>query len=273
MLLATGDPKYADDMERTLYNAVLAGVSLDGRHYFYVNRMETKKPIERKGWFGTSCCPPNVQRLLGSLQQYLYTVDDSGIQIHLYNTSAIETKTSQGQAISLSVRTDYPRTGNVEIAIATEGRYVISLRIPLWAYEPKLVHNNESIDSITPGVYCKIERDWKKCDILRLDLSIKPRLIRGNPEAKDQQNKIAIMRGPLVYCLEQIDNATNIFDLTFPSDVALSEEESPLLNGIVTLKGHAFDTTGRGANFTAVPYNVWSNRKPTSMRIWIPVAQ
>ena len=185
MLLATGDPKYADDMERTLYNAVLAGVSLDGRHYFYVNRMETKKPIERKGWFGTSCCPPNVQRLLGSLQQYLYTVDDSGIQIHLYNTSAIETKTSQGQAISLSVRTDYPRTGNVEIAIATEGRYVISLRIPSWAHEPKLVHNNESIDSITPGVYCKIERDWKKYDILRLDLSIKPRLIRGNPEVKD----------------------------------------------------------------------------------------
>ncbi len=113
--------RYADDMERTLYNAVLAGVSLDGRDYFYVNRMETKEPIERKGWFNCSCCPPNVHRLLGSLQQYLYTVDDSGIQIHLYNTSAIETKTRQGQAISFSVRTDYPRTGNVEIAIGTEG--------------------------------------------------------------------------------------------------------------------------------------------------------
>jgi DUF1680 family protein len=273
MVLATGDAKYADDMERTLYNAVLAGVSLDGRHYFYVNRMETKEPIERKGWFNCSCCPPNVHRLLGSLQQYLYTVDDSGVQIHLYNTSAIETKSGQGQAISLSVRTDYPRGGNVEIAIGTEGRYAISLRIPLWAHEAKLVHNNESIDNITAGVYRKIERDWKKGDILRLNLSIKPRLVRGNPEVKDQQNKIAIMRGPLLYCLEQIDNTTDIFGLSVARDVALSEEESPLLNGIVRLKGKAFDSRGREIDFTAVPYNVWNNRKPTPMRIWIPVAE
>jgi DUF1680 family protein len=273
MVLATGDAKYADDMERTLYNAVSAGVSLDGRHYFYVNRMETKEPIERKGWFNCSCCPPNVHRLLGSLQQYLYTVDDSGVQIHLYNTSAIETRSGQGQAISLGVRTDYPRGSNVEIAIAKGGHYAISLRIPSWAHEAKLAHNNESIDSITAGVYYKIERDWKKGDILRLNLSIKPRLVRGNPEVKDQQKKIAIMRGPLVYCLEQIDNTTDIFDLTVPCDVGLSEEESPLLNGIVRLKGHAFDSTGREVDFTAVPYNVWNNRKPTSMRIWIPVAQ
>ncbi len=274
MLLATGDCKYADDMERTLYNAVLAGISLDGREYFYQNKMEVKagKNIRRKPWFGCSCCPPNVHRLLGSLQQYFYTVDDSGIAVHLYNSGRVRTDTPSGQAISLQQATaDYPTSGRVWIRVETAGEFRISLRIPKWAIEPKVAVNDEDVQGVQPGRYCSISRKWSRGDVIAIDFGMSLRLVPGNEKVKDQAGKVAILRGPLVYCLEQIDNdPADIFDISIPESCALAEEATHILNGTVIVKGRATDSRGRNVEFKAIPYHLWANRGATAMRVWLP---
>lgn len=275
MLLATGDCKYADDMERTLYNAVLVGISLDGTEYFYRNRMEVKpgKNIQRMPWFGCSCCPPNVQRLLGSLQQYFYTVDDSGIGVHLYNTGRVRAETPSGQAIALQQATDYPAGGRVWIRVETAGEFSISLRISGWAGEPKVEISGENVKDVRPGRYCTINRQWSRGDVIAIDFGMSPRFVSGNEKVKDQAGKIAILRGPLVYCLEQIDNApADIFDISIPKTCDLTEQMAHILNGTVIVKGSAFDRRDRDVEFKAIPYHLWANRGPTAMRVWIEQA-
>ncbi|MHC4353162.1 MAG: glycoside hydrolase family 127 protein [Planctomycetota bacterium] len=272
MLLATGDCKYADDMERTLYNAVLVGISLDGTEYFYQNKMEVKpgKNVRRMPWFGCSCCPPNVQRLLGSLQQYFYTVDDSGIAVHLYNTGRVRTETPSGRAIALQQATDYPTSGKVWIRAETAGEFSISLRVPGWAGEPKVEISGENVKDVRPGRYCSISRKWNRGDVIAIDFGMKPRLVPGNEKVKDQAGKVAILRGPLVYCLEQIDNdPTDIFDISIPKSCELTEQTTHILNGIVIVKGSAIDRRDRNVEFKAIPYHLWANRGPTAMRVWI----
>jgi len=273
MLLATGDCKYADDMEKTLYNATLVGISLDGTEYFYQNKMEVKpgKNIQRKPWFGCSCCPPNVHRLLGSLQQYFYTVDDSGIGVHLYNTGRVRTETPSGQAIALQQATDYPVTGRVWIRVETDGEFRISLRIPGWATEPKVAVNDEDVEDVEAGRYCPISRNWRRGDVIAIDFGISPRFVSGNEKVEDQAGKVAILRGPLVYCLEQIDNGpADIFDMSIPKTCGLTEEATHILNGTVIVKGRAIDGRDGTVDFKAIPYHLWANRGPTAMRVWLP---
>ena len=275
MLLATGDCKYADDMEKTLYNATLVGISLDGTEYFYQNKMEVKpgKNIQRKPWFGCSCCPPNVHRLLGSLQQYFYTVDDLGIGVHLYNTGLVRTETPSGQAIALQQATDYPATGRVWLRVETDGEFRISLRIPGWAAEPKVAVNDEDVEDVQAGRYCPISRNWRRGDVVAIDFGISPRFVSGNEKVKDQAGKVAILRGPLVYCLEQIDNEpADIFDISIPERCELTEQMTHILNGTVIVKGLAIDSRGRKVEFKAVPYHLWANRGATAMQVWLPRA-
>ncbi len=272
MLLATGDCKYTDDMERTLYNAVLVGISLSGTEYFYQNKMEVKpgRNLYRKPWFGCSCCPPNVHRLLGSLQQYFYTVDDSGISVHLYNTGRLRTETPSGRVISLQQATDYPSDGRVWIGVETAGEFSISLRIPGWAVEPKVAVNGEDVNDVQSGRYCSINRDWSKGDVIAIDFGMSSRLVAGNEKVKGQAGKVAIMRGPLVYCLEQIDNdPADIFDISIGENCDLAAEQTGMLNGAVAVKGRAIDGQGEIVDFRATPYHLWANRGATAMRIWL----
>ena len=271
MLLATGDCKYADDMERTLYNAVLVGISLDGTEYFYQNKMEVRpgRNIQRKPWFGCSCCPPNVHRLLGSLQQYFYTVDGSGIGVHLYNTGQVRTETPSGQVIALQQATDYPASGRVWIGVETDGEFRISLRIPGWITEPKVAVNGEDAKNVRPGCYCSISRQWRRGDVIAVDFGMSPCLVTGNEKVEDQAGKVAILRGPLVYCLEQIDNdPADIFDMSILENCELTAEPTSMLNAAVAVKGHAIDGQGRTVDFKAVPYHLWANRGATAMRVW-----
>ena len=281
MLLATGEAKYAEAMERALYNATLVGISLTGTEYFYVNRMEMRKPPAnrekgtglRNPWFGTSCCPPNVHRLFGSLQQYLYTTDDSGVQVHLYNDSKLDIRLKNGSVAQIEQRTDYPLSGKIEIAMNSGDRFTLSLRIPAWAKGAKVRRNSKPVEGVRPGGYARIDRKWRKGDVVELDFPMKARTVEGNPKVEDQVGKVALMRGPLVYCLEGADHpGTDVFDLSIPAGAKISESRDDILGGVVQLKGEARDRDGKPARFIAVPYNVWANREISAMRIWIPVA-
>jgi len=273
MLLATGDARYADCMERALYNATLVGISLKGTEYFYSNRMESRKGAVRRPWFGCSCCPPNVHRLLGSLQQYLYTVDDSGVQVHLYNTSTLRTRTPGGQDVVLTQTTDYPRSGDVKITVNSAGRFAVSLRIPAWAKGASVTCGGKPFGGVAPGRYVRIDRRWKTGDTIALKIPMKVRLAEGNPRVPDQKGKVAILRGPLVYCAEGVDNPKlDLFALSIPADGKFTESpgNEKMLGGVVPVKGGALNAEGRPVKLTTIPYNVWANRKQSPVRIWFP---
>jgi uncharacterized protein len=270
MLLATGEAKYADYMERCLYNATLVGISLTGTEYFYSNRMETKKGVARKPWHGCPCCPPNIHRLLGSMQQYIYTTDESGVQVNMYNSSTLKTKIAQ-QSVELVQETDYPRSGRVKITVKSGGEFTLSLRIPAWASRAEATCNGRSAGAVKPGAHFKIKRKWSDGDVVELTLPMKVRLVEGSVKVPDQTGKIAIFRGPMVYCTEGVDNGElDIFTLSIPSDAKFSESPDKILGGIIRLTCDAVDATGNRINLNAIPYNVWANRGLSAMRIWIP---
>ncbi len=270
MLLATGDVEYADYMERCLYNATLVGISLTGTEYFYSNRMETKKGVARKPWHGCPCCPPNIHRLLGSMQQYVYTTDSSGVQVNMYNSSTL--KTSIGpQRVELVQDTDYPRSGEVKITVKSAGKFAMSLRIPAWAQGASAVCNGQSLGTAKAGTHLKIDRQWKSGDVVKLVLPMKIRMVEGNTKVPDQAGKIAIFRGPMVYCAEGVDNSgADIFSLSIPTDAKFIQSPDKALGGIVRVSCDAIDGDGKRVKLNAIPYNVWANRGMSAMRLWIP---
>ena len=270
MLLATGEGKYADYMERCLYNATLVGISLKGTEYFYSNRMETRKGVARKPWHGCPCCPPNIHRLLGSMQRYIYTTDDSGVQINMYNSSTLRTRIGP-QSVELVQETDYPRGGEVKITVKSAGKFVISLRIPAWAEGAAAACNGRPVGSAKAGRRLTIDRQWTSGDVVKLSLPMKVRLVEGNAKVPDQAGKAAIFRGPVVYCLEGVDNGkTDIFALSIRPGAKFSETPDRILGGIVRLTCDAIDGEGKRVKLNAIPYNVWANRELSAMRIWIP---
>jgi len=270
MMLATGDVKYADYMERCFYNATLVGISLSGTEYFYSNRMETKKGAARKPWHGCPCCPPNVHRLLGSMQQYIYTVDDSGVQVNMYNTSKLATRIG-GAGVKLEQETDYPRSGDVKISVKSDAKFAMSLRVPAWAEGASATCNGQSAGAVRAGAYLKIDRQWKAGDVVKLTFPMTVRLVEGSAKVPDQTGKVAIFRGPMVYCLEGSDNPDiDLFAVSIPADVKFSQTPDKILGGIVRLTFDAADAAGKRVKLNAIPYNVWANRGLSSMRIWIP---
>jgi DUF1680 family protein len=271
MLLATGEAKYADCMERALYNATLVGISLTGTEYFYSNSMGSASGRRRKPWFRCSCCPPNVHRLLASLQQYLYTVDDSGVQVHLYNSSKLETRMPGGQVVRLVQVTDYPRAGDVKITVESAGKFAVALRIPAWAEGASAACGGKPLDRVTPGAYLEIDRRWKAGDAIELRIPPRARLVEGNPKVPDQAGKAAILRGPLVYCAEGVDNpGLDLSSLVLPPDAGLTESHDEMLGGIVRVEAAVLNARNKPAKLTTIPYNVWANRDTSPMRIWFP---
>lgn len=302
MLLATGERRFADLMELTLYNAFLSGVSLDGCRYFYVNPLLSRgsapwlgrKHIVRPEWHGCACCPPNVMRLLASLAHYLVTTDATGVQIHQYTTAKL-TPEFAGRKVGLELETGYPWSGEVKLAVAeTDGRpWELRLRIPDWAAPAKLAVNNTPL-AVEPGTaYATIHRAWQPGDTVTLWLEMSPALLAAHPRVDPTRGSVALRRGPLVYCLEQADQPADV-DL---QDVAISPNtqmaaswQPDLLNGVMTvqLEGVAYDTSswdgtlyraldsltppqGRAVPLTAIPYYAWANRGPGVMRVWIPL--
>lgn len=301
MLLAEPKADYADVMERALYNIVLASMALDGRHFFYVNPLEVwpeasekdpgkhhVRPIRQK-WFGCACCPPNLARLLTSLGEYQYSVHDNTLYTHLYIGGEMKTVVGD-QQVSIVQETDYPWDGEIKLVIQEQAEYAfgLALRIPGWCRKAEILINGETVntDACMKNGYAVIERLWSKGDTVVLRLQMPAEVVYAKPSVRENAWKAALQRGPLVYCLEEADNGSNLPAIALCSDAPLHTHfRSDLLGGIVVIEGTARRLTDteeadlyrflppdtEDIHFTAIPYYLWGNRKPGEMTVWMPM--
>jgi len=302
MLLVTGEARFADLAERTLYNAVLSGVSLDGERYFYVNPLADNGEPEhlhrggpsRKPWHNVACCPPNVMRLVASLGHYAATRDAGGLQIHQYGAARIAAELGVAGSVALRIESDYPWDGHVRIVVeeGSAGPWTLSLRIPSWCEDAAAHVNGQDLDEATVADgYLHIERTWAGGDVLELDLPMTPRLTEGHPWIESTRGCVAIERGPLVYCLEQADQQAPLYDLEIDPSAPLTASWQPdLLDGVTVVRGRGYridrsawegllyrpfaagaPSPKRPVDLTAIPVYAWANRGPNAMKIWLPL--
>jgi DUF1680 family protein len=293
MLLVTGEAKYADILELALYNGLLSGLSLDGEHYFYTNPLTDDGTHRREAWFGCACCPPNVARLLAQLTGYFYSTTDSGaIYAHLYADGKATITLPSGGTVALTQRTQYPWDGTVTITVdqALEMAFALHLRVPGWAGGATIAINGERGDAVLPGAYHAIDRVWSAGDTVTLILPMPVRKVIGHPAVEATHGKLALLRGPLVYCLEAADNeGVDVKNVHLRPDTAFEATFEPeLLGGVVVLRGTGTErsdgdwdgplyqpveklSVGREVSVTAIPYHTWANREAGAMRVWVPM--
>ncbi|MBK7819957.1 MAG: glycoside hydrolase family 127 protein [Tessaracoccus sp.] len=278
LLLATGDAKYADLIERQLYNAVLSGVSLDGDKYFYVNALQVHRDAlvydgrmpanGRQPWFGTSCCPTNLMRTIATLHDLIATSSERGVQIHQFASAEV----SAGD-VSLAMTTTYPWGLDVDIQVtgAPEDPRELALRIPSWAAGATLTVNGDPVEA-PAGDYARILRTWSAGDRIALVLPTAPRVVRGHPQVDSTRGAVAIERGPLVYAVEQMDQPSGLevedFQLV---DLHMAVEWRDILGGVPAVLGTARSgPDGEPLRAVAIPYFMWANRSVGPMRVWLP---
>src|ERR1700691_5106224 len=219
MLAVTGDAKFTDVIERALYNGINSGMSLDGTLYCYRNPLafdpSTGDKI-RNPWYDVTCCPPNLERTFGSLPGYFYSTSSDGIYVHLYDNSELDWHLENGTGLKIVQKTSYPWDGGVVITVnpAEASEFTFYLRIPGWADQAQVAVNGKSVTGAKPGEYLPIHRRWSPGDVIQLSVEVKPQVIEANPRVADDTGRVAIQRGPLIYCLEEIDQ---------PSGVSLSD--------------------------------------------------
>ena len=262
----TGDSKYIDVLERSLYNGALAGISLGGDRFFYVNPLESKGDHHRQEWYGCACFPSQLSRFLPSIGNYIYASSDDALWVNLYigNTGQIRIGETD---ILLTQETDYPWDGSVKLTISTSQplEKEIRLRIPNWCKTYDLSINGKRINVSEEKGYAVI-KDWKSQDVIALDMDMPVEIVAADPHVKENFGKRAIQRGPLVYCMEEIDNPVYFDQIQLsPSTTFQTAFASDILNGIKTIK-----TNGRAQSATFIPYYAWDNRKAGKMRVWIP---
>ncbi len=289
MLRLDGDSRYADVLERALYNGVLSGVSLDGERFFYVNPLESDGTQHRQPWFDCACCPPNVARLLASLGGTIYSQDKSspGISVHLFIHSRVQFDVD-GVSITLNQDTRYPWDGKVRFTLDMQqpASFNLRLRLPGWCRSAALELNGENVECLNfNNGYIEMDCDWNPGDELVYQMEMPVERVYAHPQVSEDVHRIAIQRGPLVYCVEQADHDTplNLLRLDAASllDAAWDDE---LLGGMVVVQGDVFaeqaldwqDTLYRHdpparvpVKLRAIPYFAWDNREPGAMRVWL----
>ncbi|MEM1570089.1 MAG: glycoside hydrolase family 127 protein [Candidatus Bathyarchaeia archaeon] len=291
MLLATGKAEYADIIELALYNGALAGIGLDGETYFYVNPLADRGAHRRSRWFDCACCPPNIARLIASVSGYFYSTSQDGIWIHIYATNET-TIEFNGGLVKLTQNTDYPWDGHVEITVYPEklSEFSIFLRIPGWSLRTTVALNGEPLDcNIKPPQYLEVKRTWEKGDVISMDLDMRVNVLLSHPHVLENFCRIALKRGPFVYCVEQADNpGFDVWNLIVSPNPSFNIMRRPdLLGGIRTIECDGFvvnknpkslyssleETTIeiKPVKFTAIPYYAWANREPGPMVVWIPM--
>jgi DUF1680 family protein len=301
MLQIEAKREYADVIERALYNLVIGSMTLDGKRYFYVNPLDVwpeaseKNPgkhhvkCERQKWFGCSCCPPNLARLIASLGQYVYTVDRNTLYTHLFIGSELSVVLG-GDQVRITQQANLPWNGNVKLRVSleTKKRFTLALRVPVWCNEEAQLRINGEVYPIAGRIengYAKVDRVWFDNDTVEWDLPMRPQLIEANPQVRANAGKVAIQRGPLVYCLEQVDNGENLSAICLPPDAVLRERFNPdLFGGIVEIEVQGWresDTSWQESLYRpinkkfdpvtvrAIPYHLWGNRQRGEMTVWI----
>jgi DUF1680 family protein len=286
-LLTTGEPGYADAIERILLNGFLSGVSLSGEKFFYVNTLQLRDgavshdhrhPVNgRQPWFRVACCPPNVMRTISQLGGYLATGDDDSLVLHQYATSTLHDRDR-----AIAVETDYPWDGRVAIRVEASGgggheeqEWTLALRVPAWCEAASLTDPDGNTTTPGPG-YALLTRRWRTGDELLLELPMPVRLTAAHPRVDAVHRARAIERGPMVYAVEQTDlpDGLAVDDLRLLSDDPAdlqAEHRSELLGGCVVVTGRIGSTDGSTGRLTAVPYCLWANREPGPMRVWLPL--
>ncbi len=285
------DSRYADVMERALYNAVLSGVSLEGDRFFYVNPLASDGTHQRQVFYSCSCCPPNINRLLPTIGGFVYSTTGDEITTHLYIQSEARIEFDPG-TVTLIQETDYPWDGVVCIRceMDVQQSFTLKLRKPGWCQEARLYLNGDRLPDDIPfeGGYFRLERRWKPGDEIRLQWLMPAHRVYAHPDVKATVDSVALMRGPIVYCLEALDQPVPLHLIRLPRSVSLeSRFETDLLGGVGTLVGKALaaDVDAWGGAlyqpdppdfvrvpFKAIPYYAWANREPGAMRVWLPEA-
>jgi len=268
MLQITSNCKYADLIEKILYNAMLVGQSIDGKEYTYDNPLVSHGRDKRSEWFRCACCPPNVARTISSLGNYIYSTSKNGIWIHQYigNNASIDLGSN---TIKVSQKSGLPWRGDVNIKLNMRKgqKFSIFLRIPKWSTETELKINGvEHYDNHSSRKYVEIVRNWLDNDSLDITFKMKAKFVESDQRIKNNRGRVAIANGPIIYCLEQKDNKDlDIFTAIIKKDQNLNVKHRPdMLGGVNTIVGK----DSRGKIFTAIPYYAWNNRDSDKMQIW-----
>ena len=293
MFLATGDAKYYDVVERALYNGVISGVSLSGDKFFYDNPLESMGQHERQRWFGCACCPGNITRFMASVPHYAYATQGNDIYVNLYVQGDAQLETA-GSKVKLAQTTSYPWDGKISVTVIPESKqeFALRFRIPGWAQDMPVPTDLYSFTDKSPAYtirvngksvkeplidgYATIQRTWKANDVVEIDLPMPVRRVRANDQVEDDKGKLAIERGPIMFCLEGKDQAdSTVFNKFIPDGTMMEASyEKELLNGVIVLTGTAkqvsIDGTVKEVPFKAIPYSTWNNRGADQMAVWIP---
>src|SRR5438128_3304768 len=300
MLAATGDARYADVVERALYNGINSGMSLDGTLYCYRNPLgfdPSSGDHIRNPWYDVTCCPPNLERTFASLPGYFYSTSSEGLYLHLYDNSVLDWHLENGTALKVQQKTKYPWNGVGDITITPEKpvEFTLYLRIPGWSDHTQVKVNGKAVSGATPGQYLALRRRWEPGDVISVKFDLTTHLVAANPRVVDDYGRVAIQRGPLVYCLEQLDQPEGValrdvrLDVNQKSSAPFQEEfRDDLLGGVLVLKcmGALYDRSSSTAGLyfryrpetsekhattlTFIPYYGWANRAATPMQVWTP---
>ena len=297
MNMLSGDAKYIDVLERSLYNGALDGVSLSGDRFFYGNPLSSKGDKSRREWFGTACCPSNIARLVSSLGNYIYGTSFNAIWVNLFVGS--NTSVSLGKnKVNLSLETGYPWKGNVQLNVSPSRsqNFDVKIRIPGWLNEPvpgDLYHysskniskpvilvNGEKVNYSEVNGYAVINRTWQKGDVIKVEFPMEVKKVISNPGIKQNDNRLALQYGPLMYCVEGIDNPGLNAGLVVPENTVFTTVFEPhLLEGVNTIRFEApviaIASDGKSLNteeriIKAIPYYAWNNRGAYDMQVWLP---
>jgi len=302
MLAATGDAKYVDVIERALYNGINSGMSLDGMLYCYRNPLgfdPSNGDKIRNPWYDTTCCPPNLERTFASLPGYFYSTSADGLYLHLYDNSVLDWHLENGTALRVQQKTNYPWKDVADITVTPEKPvdFTLYLRIPRWSERTQVTVNGKTVSGVTPGQYLAVRRRWEPGDSISVKFDLTTHLVEANPRVVDDYGRVAVQRGPLVYCLEQLDQPEGVvladvrLDTSQKSSSQFQEEfRDDLLGGILALQctGALDDKSSsraglyfryrpeasgkRATTLTFIPYYAWANRAATPMQVWTPVA-
>lgn len=299
LFLLHADARYIDVMERALYNGLISGVSLDGKSFFYPNPLESKGQHQRSPWFGVACCPGNMTRFLASVPGYVYAQQGDALYVNLFVGSQAEIKLDNGRTVKMVQETRYPWDGHIKMTVNPDKneQFVINVRIPGWARNEAVPSDlyrfqdkvNEQVTLKINGKpapiklekgYASLNRNWNSGDVIELALPTPVRRIVANDQVEADRGRVALQRGPLVYCAEWPDNqGGRVRNLMLPDNAKLTAEFKPdLLNGVTIIKGRAFALTSNAEgkaikteqDFIAIPYYSWANRGRGEMIVWLP---
>jgi DUF1680 family protein len=298
MLAASGEARFTDVIERALYNGINSGMSLEGTTYCYRNPLAFDPAGGdkiRNPWYDVTCCPPNLERTFASLPGYFYSTSKDGVYVHLYDNSVLEWHLENGTGLKIQQKTNYPWDGDVRMTVtpAQAAEFALFVRIPGWVKNAKVSVNGKSVESAQAGQYLAIRRQWSPGDTVALSFPMTTEVLASNPRVSENRGRVAVQRGPIVYCMEQIDqpNMPAMADVAIvgnpPTGKAFQAEyKADLLDGATVLyhngavsevssskealylSASAETTKTKPQRLTLIPYYAWANREPTGMQVW-----